>query len=335
MHTCLPTTMPALTLEGTTPRFEPEFALPPFNTATDALVRVQLAGICNTDVELIQGYMGFQGVLGHEFVGVVEQCPSDPQWVGKRVCVDINAACEQASSPNHCNTCGHPHHCPSRTVVGIVNHHGGFAQYVHVPVRNLYEVPANVTNEQAVFTEPLAAAFEILEQRPLYPHERVLVLGDGKLGLLIAMALATATPHVTLVGKHASKLAVVEGLPIATHLLSHDWPNDWKEHWDVVVEATGSARGLVDAMMLTKPRGTIVLKSTVALGAEVNLFPIVVNELTVLGSRCGPFDVALNALATGQLPVERLIQARYPLSQGVEALTLAQQKGMLKVLLEI
>ncbi len=298
----------------------------------EAKIKILNAGICNTDLEIIKGYMGYTGILGHEFVGRVEACPDAPEWVGKRVCVDINATCDNATDMNTCSSCVHPHHCPNRTVIGIVNHHGAFADYVIAPIRNLYEVPDAVSNEEAVFTEPLAAAFEITEQVKINPHDRVIVLGDGKLGLLIAMALRLASNQVTLLGRHADKLSCVEGLGIQT-ALSQEF-NALGEA-DVVVEATGTAGGIEQAIQLLKPRGTLVLKSTVADTQGLNLAPVVVNELTIVGSRCGPFDVALQALASGKIPVKRLIQKRFPLSQGVEALSVAGQKGMLKVLLEM
>jgi threonine dehydrogenase-like Zn-dependent dehydrogenase len=298
----------------------------------EARIRVLLAGICNTDLEIIKGYMGYEGVLGHEFVGVVDECPDAPEWVGKRVCVDINAACDAATNMKECATCGNPHHCPKRTVIGIVNHHGGFAHYLKAPIRNLYEVPEHVNNEQAVFTEPLAAAFEILEQTPIQPETSVIVLGDGKLGLLIAMALRQKSHDVTLLGRHPEKLAVLDGLGIRTALSEGYIP---EQRVDVVVEATGSVAGLTLAMQLVRPRGILVLKSTVADTTGLNLAPIVVDEITLLGSRCGPFDVALAALATGKIPVERLIQNRYPLHQGVQAIEHAAQKGTLKILLDV
>lgn len=302
----------------------------PVLPAKHARIRILMAGICNTDLEIIKGYMGFTGVLGHEFVGVVEEAPDAPEWLGKRVCVDINVACEEALDMKSCATCGHPHHCPKRSVIGIFNHHGAFGREVVAPIRNLYEVPASVTNEEAVFTEPLAAAFEILEQVPILPETRVLVLGDGKLGLLIAMALRLASTHVTLLGRHRDKLACVEGLGIQT-ALSAEYTS--LEAVDVVIEATGTAGGIEQAIALLKPRGTLVLKSTVADTQGLNLSPVVVNELTIVGSRCGPFDVALHALASGKIPVQRLIQACLPLTEGVEALAVASQRGALKILL--
>jgi threonine dehydrogenase-like Zn-dependent dehydrogenase len=309
----------------------------PVLAADEALIKVLTAGVCNTDLELIQGYMGYEGTLGHEFVGEVVAVFDTTQsyqasWLGKRVCVDINAACSLATSPEHCATCGHPHHCPSRTVIGIVNHDGGFAHYVKAPIRNLYEVPAGVSTDKAVFCEPLAAAFEIPEQLKITPETTIIVLGDGKLGLLIAMTLRLFSNHVVLAGKHPEKLALVDDLGMTTVLSNQYKPTALA---DMVVEVTGTASGLQQAIEWTKPRGTVVLKSTVAQGAALNLAPVVINELTIVGSRCGPFNKALTALATQNLPVERLIQGRYPLQQGVEAINHAKTKGTLKILLDV
>jgi threonine dehydrogenase-like Zn-dependent dehydrogenase len=326
-----PATMQGLVWANQHLRLEDALPVPELNPK-EARIRVLMAGICNTDLEITKGYMGFEGVLGHEFVGIVDACPDAPEWVGKRVCVDINAACDKATTMKECAACGNPHHCPNRTVIGIVNHHGGFAQYLKAPIRNLYEVPADVSNEQAVFTEPLAAAFEIVEQTPIHSGTTVVVLGDGKLGLLIAMALRQHSEHVTLLGRHPDKLSVLEGLGIHTALSEGYTPH---QRVDVVVEATGSVHGLTHAMQLVRPRGVIVLKSTVADTTGLNLAPLVVDEITVVGSRCGPFDVALAALASGQLPVERLVQHRYPLQEGVPALEHAARKGTLKIILDV
>jgi threonine dehydrogenase-like Zn-dependent dehydrogenase len=312
----------------------------PTLAAGEALIQVITAGVCNTDLELIQGYMGFEGTLGHEFVGQVVQVadtenPHHTAWLSKRVCVDINAACTQATNQNQCDICGHPHHCPNRTVIGIVNHDGGFAQFVKAPIRNLYEVPANVSTDKAVFCEPLAAAFEIPEQLPITPETTIAVLGDGKLGLLRALTLRLFSNNVTLIGKHSEKLALVADLGIKTVLLETATNTPSTPWADMVVEVTGTAGGLQQAINWTKPRGTIVLKSTVAHGEALNLAPVVINELTIVGSRCGPFDKALTALATQSLPVERLIQGRYPLTEGVVAIQHAKTKGTLKILLDV
>lgn len=295
----------------------------PRATEGEALLAVRLAGICNTDLELVKGYMGFEGTLGHELVAEVVE--GSPAWLGRRVCVDINYAC------GRCPRCqsGDAHHCPTRRVLGIVAQDGAFAPFVVAPERNLFEVPEGVDDEAAVFVEPLAAAFEILEQVPIGANDRVLVLGDGKLGLLCAMALATTGCRLTLVGRHPEKLARVSHLPSATEIPERDY--------DVVVEATGSRRGLVDALRVVRARGTVVLKSTFAgtpaEGEEIDTNRIVVDELKLVGSRCGPFDRALAALARGEVDPRPLIDARYPLADGERAMQHAATRGTLKVLL--
>lgn len=287
----------------------------------EARVRVRLAGVCNTDVEIVRGYMGFEGTLGHELVGVVDAC-DEPSWVGKRVCCDINVACDA------CAVCaaGDPHHCPNRTVIGIVGRDGAFADALVVPIRNLVEVPAEVSDDAAVFAEPLAAAFEILEQVDVSETTRMLVLGDGKLGLLCAMALRTSGCALKVVGRHPAKLALLGSVDTATEL--------GDERYDVVVEATGSAQGLASALDHVRPRGTLVLKSTFAGTPEVDTNRIVVDEIRVVGSRCGPMARALQAMASGEVDPRPLIHHRKPLDEGVGAMELAQQRGVLKVLLE-
>lgn len=289
-----------------------------------AVVRVTLAGVCNTDLELMRGYMDFHGVLGHEFVGVVEDGPA--AWRGRRVVGEINFACRR------CPTCaaGLPRHCPQRTVMGILGADGAFAERVAVPVANLHAVPDGVADRAAVFCEPLAAACEVLEQVPAAAGAECLVLGDGKLGLLVAQVLAAAGARVRAVGRHAEKLAILARRGIATATL---------EAWDraaadVVVEATGRAAGFALAVAATRPRGTLVLKSTIAHRAPLDLAPLVVNEITVVGSRCGPFAPALALLAGGAVDVETLISARLPLRDGAAALARAARPGVLKVLLE-
>jgi len=288
------------------------------------VVRVTVAGICNTDLELTRGYMDFRGVLGHEFVGVVDDGP--PAWRGRRVVGEINFAC------GHCPTCaaGLGRHCPTRSVMGILNADGAFAEYVAVPIANLHMVPDGVADDAAAFCEPLAAAFEILEQLPSAAQSRCVVLGDGKLGLLAAQVLAAAGARVLAVGRHQRKLAVLRGRGIETVTLDA-WD---RTRADVVVEATGTAAGFALAVAATRPRGTVVLKSTVAHAAPLHLAPVVIDELTVVGSRCGPFAPALDALARGTVDVTSLISARRPLREGVEALRLAAEPGVVKVLLE-
>jgi len=312
--------MRALLFDGTAARVA-DLPRPAADAAT-AVVRVHLAGICNTDLELIKGYMGFRGVLGHEFVGTVADGPA--AWSGRRVVGEINFACGQ------CATClrGLGRHCPTRRVMGILNADGAFAEYVAVPLANLHAVPDEVADATAVFTEPLAAAFEILEQVRVEPGMECTVLGDGKLGLLVAQVLARAGARVLAVGKHDEKLALLRRRGIETARLER-WN---RARADLVVEATGSAAGLALAIAATRPRGTLVMKSTVAEPVALDLAPLVIDEISVVGSRCGRFEPALQALADGSVEVGSLIGARRPL--GAEALREAAQPGALKVLIE-
>ena len=292
----------------------------------EALIRVSCAGICNTDVEITKGYMGFSGVLGHEFVGVVEAA-DEPAWLGKRVVGDINCAC------GSCAACraGRPHHCPHRSVLGIVGRDGALAEKCCLPVQNLFEAPDAVPDEEAVFVEPLAAAFEILEQVEIAPEHRVAVLGDGKLGLLVAQVLATTGCDLVAVGKHESKLGILAARGIATALASDLPPG----RFDVVAECTGTAAGFGTSLSMVRPRGTLVLKSTVAGGREMDLAPIVVDEITVVGSRCGPFEPAIDALVRRQVSVRELISARFPLANGLAAFDRARSRGAIKVLVDM
>jgi threonine dehydrogenase-like Zn-dependent dehydrogenase len=293
-----------------------------------ALVRVQLAGVCATDLEITRGYMDFRGVLGHEFVGLVDEGPAD--WTGARVVADINFSC------GTCEACarGLGRHCANRSVMGILNADGAFAEYVAVPVVNLHRVPDDVSNESAVFSEPLAAAFEILDQVEIESGQRCIVFGDGRLGLLIAQVLATSGADVLAVGRHAEKLELLTRRGIATQILA-DWEvTAGRERADLVVEATGSSDGFRRAMAATRPRGTLVLKSTVADAPSLDLSPLVIDEITVVGSRCGRFEPALRALSARSVDVEGLIHERLPLESGVEALRRAAQPGVLKVLLD-
>ena len=290
----------------------------------DVLVRVLRAGICETDLQLIQGYMGFRGVLGHEFVGVAES----GRWKGQRVVCEINCSCLE------CSTCrsGLPNHCPHRTVLGILNRDGCFADYVAVPERNLHGVPDEVSTDEAVFVEPLAAAFQILAQVPVGRKHRVVVLGDGRLGNLCAQVLKRAGAEVLAVGKHAEKLKLLNRMGVATALVERVSP---ARSADVVVDCTGSPRGLEDGLKWLKPRGTLVLKTTVAVSHTVALAPVVIDEITIVGSRCGPFRPALEALAAGTVAVRPLISAKLPLERAREAFRLAQDPTALKVLLEM
>jgi threonine dehydrogenase-like Zn-dependent dehydrogenase len=290
----------------------------------EVLVRVIRAGVCETDLQLIKGYMGFRGVLGHEFVGVAESGP----MAGRRVVGEINCACWT------CETCrrGFNTHCPNRTVLGILNHDGAFADLIAVPQRNLHLVPDTLSDDVAVFTEPVAAAFQIPVQVPIRPDDRVVVLGDGRLGNLCAQVLARAANRVLVVGKHEEKLALLRSMGIQVATLSD--PLDERAA-DIVVDCTGSETGLPTALRLVRPRGTIVLKTTVAGVQTLAWAPFVIDELTLVGSRCGPFDQALAALEREVVNVRPLITDRFDLSRGLEALTRAQTKPVLKVLIDV
>lgn len=289
-----------------------------------AVIRVTWAGICNTDLEICKGYMGFRGVLGHEFVGKVVEGPDE--WAGKRVVGEINFGC------GACPECarGVQRHCARRTVMGILDADGAFAEKVEMPVDNLHAVPDAISDEAAVFVEPLAAAFEILEQIHVHPGMDCTVLGDGKLGLLAAQVLHLAGARVLAVGRHANKLAFLAKRGISTALFD-SWS---KKKADLVVEATGSVAGFEAAVAATKPRGMLVLKSTVAEKAPMSLSSIVVQEIRVIGSRCGSFAPALRALEVGSVDVTPLIGARVPLREAERGLQLAQKAGMLKVLID-
>ena len=291
----------------------------------EVLVRVLRAGVCETDLQLIKGYMGFSGVLGHEFVGIAES----GKFKGHRVVGEINCSCWA------CPTCeaGAPSHCPNRTVLGILNHDGAFADYIAVPQRNLHVVPDGMPTDVAVFTEPVAAAFQIPAQMTIHRHDRIVVLGDGRLGNLCAQVLAHLSKDVTLVGKHEEKLALLGRRRDIKTALLNDFPA--KRDVDIVVDCTGSPTGLPTALKVVAPRGTIVLKTTVAGEQTLALAPVVIDEVTILGSRCGPFDRALTALDTDEVDVLPMISARYSLDQGVEAIDHARTKPSLKVLIDV
>jgi threonine dehydrogenase-like Zn-dependent dehydrogenase len=288
-----------------------------------ALVKVHLAGVCSTDLQILKGYMGFTGVPGHEFVGSVIDGPSGLK--GRRVVGEINFGC------GDCDYCarGLTRHCANRSVMGILNADGAFAEYIALPTENLHAVPDNLSDEEAVFTEPLAAAFEILTQIQINPGDEVLVLGDGKLGNLCAQVLRLTGAKITALGKHEDKLALIKKSGVRVVPLS-----DWQpKQFDIVVEATGSASGLELALGAVRPRGTLILKSTIAGKYEVSLAPIVINEINVIGSRCGPFADALDALAAHRVAVTPLIEKIYPLTDGIEALRQATRSGAKKILL--
>jgi len=302
----------------------------------EALIKLQKAGICNTDLEITRGYMAYQGVLGHEFVGMVVEVfdQKDKAWIGRRVVGDINAAC------GTCATClaQRPTHCPNRTTLGIANRDGAFADYLRLPVVNLYQVPAAVPDEQAVFAEPLAAACQILQQYHLRPTERVAVIGDGKLGLLICQVLRLSGAEITLIGRHPAKGEIVQRQGVAYKLAPGSEeltrPAEKIGECDLVVECTGNQAGLETAKRLVRPRGTIILKSTYHGTPAVPLSLYVVDEVTLLGSRCGPFAPALRLLERGLINVTSLISAEFPLSQGEAAFEAAFGRGNIKILLK-
>ena len=290
-----------------------------------ARIRMLAAGSCNTDLELRRGYYGFRGTPGHEFVGEVTDA-DERRWIGRRVTGEINLACRK------CAWClrGMGRHCPRRTVLGIVKHPGAFADYLTLPVSNLHPVPEGLSVEEAVFTEPAAAACEILEQVPLGRGARVAVLGDGKLGLLIAQGLAARGARVTQYGRHWAKLAIAAAAGVRAELAGDRLP---RSAYPVVVDATGSPEGLRTAVAMAEPRGTVVMKSTVHGAVSLDTAPVIVNEITLVGSRCGPFAPALKLLAAGELNVRPLISGRFPLREAPRAFARAAEKGVLKVLL--
>lgn len=292
----------------------------------EALIQVLLAGICGTDREILKGYSNFRGILGHEFVGRVVEC-EDKKWQNKRVVGEINISCGE------CELClwGQSRHCPKRTVMGVVNRDGAFAEFLTLPVVNLHEVPKSVSDEAAVFVEPLAAAAEILEQMQVPPGAHVAVLGDGRLGLLVAQVMHTAKARVTVLGKHGWKLDLARawGMKVAS-LDDREVPT---RSFSVVVEATGSPAGLNEALRLVAPRGTIVMKSTFHGPAHFDTGKLVVDEVTLLGSRCGDFRRALDLLARGRVKVQHLVSKTFPLEAGLEAFDYLNSTSCLKVLL--
>lgn len=296
--------------------------------ADEALVRVILSGICNTDLEIARGYANFKGTIGHEFVGIVEASPSGA-LVGERVVGEINAGCGQ------CELClaGDPRHCPARTVLGIVGRDGAHAQYLQLPVANLLPVPKRIPDEHAVFTEPLAAACAITERISITSADKVAVIGDGKLGLLCAQTLALVGARFLLIGKHQEKLRIAERRGIETANLKQ--AEKRKREFDVVVEASGAAEGFSLALQLLRPRGTLVLKSTFHGVTELDAAPIVVDEISIVGSRCGRFGPALDLLKNGAIELDSMISEEYPLAKGVLAMERASKQGVLKVLLRV
>ena len=297
----------------------------------EALIKVKLVGICNTDYEITKGYMGYNGILGHEFVGVVEEINGeDKSLLGKRVVGEINLGCK------NCDYCakGLERHCPNRQTLGIFNKDGCFADYVTLPLSNLLEVSEKINNETSVFVEPLAAALEILEQLHIKPYEKVCVLGDGKLGLITALALNASNVDVTLVGKHQNKLDIAKEQNVKTVLLENLKQDDNKS-FDVVVEATGRVSGFETSLSLVKPRGVLVLKSTIATGKELNLAPIVIDEITVLGSRCGQFAPALRLMEKNVIDFSKLVSAKLSFDDAILGFEKNKEKNTIKILLEM
>src|SRR6266850_1843435 len=292
----------------------------------EALVRVTVSGICNTDLEIARGYAGFLGTIGHEFVGVVEQAP-DRSLIGHRVVGEINAGCGE------CELCagGDSRHCAARTVLGIVGRDGAHAEYLQLPVANLLPVPSQIPDEHAVFTEPLAAACAIAERVSITKDTKVAVIGDGKLGLLTAQTLALTGARFLLIGKHPEKLRIAERRGIETATVKQAQKR--KREFDVVVEASGASPGFALALDLLHPRGTLVLKSTFHGATEINAARVVVDEISIVGSRCGRFGPALDLLKKGAIELDSMISEEYPLSKAMFALDRAAQKGVLKVLL--
>ncbi len=299
----------------------------PERAAGEALIAVSVVGVCATDLEIINGYMGFKGVLGHEFVGrVVESEQKD--LIGKRVVGDINCPC------NNCELCrrGLRKHCPTRTVLGISDRDGALGEYLTLPNENLYCVPDQVSDAEAVFAEPLAAACQAFEQTGLKKGEKATVLGDGKLGLLVAKVFAANGEEVTLVGKHRDKIGLVKREGINTRMLSELTE---EREADVVIDATAHPSGLETALKIVRPAGRIILKTTVAEPYRIDMAPVVINELSLIGSRCGPLDKALELLSAKKIDLLPMITAEYPIERGLEAFEKAMDKNSLKVLVKI
>ena len=315
--------MKATYFDGNQIILDKNFPDPP---SDETLVRVNLAGICGTDLEILDGYMEYSGVLGHEFVGTVVKSKNH-MMIGKRVVGEINAGCGK------CDSCmgGMERHCPSRTVLGILKRNGAFAEFLSLPEKNLHVIPESISDEQAVFVEPLAAAFEIKEQVSLKPEWNVAVVGDGRLAQLIIQVIKLTCSNITCFGRHESKLEglVQSGIKIKIGIESTD-----EQQFDLVVEATGSNSGFVDVMKLVKPRGTVILKSTIASRENLDLTPTIINEITLIGSRCGLFKPAIDALASGKITVDSMIDSTFSLERFEDAITFAKTSNALKVFLK-
>ena len=317
--------MRGLWLEEGTLRFSRELERPTPG-AGEALIRVRLAGICQTDLELVKGYYPFQGILGHEFVGEVVAAPDQPKWLGKRVVGEINVVCHS------CVECsqGRPSHCRNRTVLGIVNRQGCFAEYTILPTENLHTLPDEVSDRRAVFAEPLAAALQIPQQVAISSSDRVLLIGSGKLGQLIARVLTLTGCSTSAVCRHPGQRMFLEGLEI--DLLSEDQLA--LQQFDIVIDASGTAAGIEQAFQAVRPAGTIVMKSTYKGEARLNLSDMVVNEVRLVGSRCGPFQEALRILKEEEIDPQPLIEETVPLNEGLDAFEKAERPGTMKILLQ-
>lgn len=322
----IPETMSALIFNGT---LQVEKMHVPRPKNGDVLIKVRKAGICNTDFEIIKGYIpGFNGVLGHEFVGTVVEC-NVPHMIGKRVTAEINCSCEE------CGFCkrGLFRHCPNRTVIGIINRDGAFAEYIVVPQRNVFVIPDNIPDSDAIFIEPLAAALEIIDQVKIPDESKILILGDGKLGLLISFVMQCSGYSTTMVGKHREKLSFAKAVGVSVVPLEEFK----KGAYDLVIEATGNRNALEMAIENTKPRGIVVLKSTYAGDISFNPSKVVVDEISIIGSRCGRFEVAINFLSNfnNRLPLSQLISKTFPLEQAIEAFEYAQNPEILKTIIAV
>jgi len=297
----------------------------------EALVQVICAGICNTDLEIVKGYAGFHGTLGHEFVGRVVESP-DGALIGRRVVGEINAGCGE------CEVClqGDSRHCVSRTVLGIKNRDGAFAEFLSLPVRNLIELPDSMSDATAVLVEPLAAAFNIIERVSIEPSTSVAIVGDGKLAQLITLVMAQTNCELALIGRHEEKLEMARKYGAERVLLDTSvLDREWHSRFDVVIEASGSPSGLANALRLVKPKGNVVLKSTHHGATSLETSQVVVNEVTIIGSRCGRFQPALELLASGHVDLSSLISQRLPLEDGPLAFDQAAHPDAMKVILQM
>lgn len=296
----------------------------PIPLEDEALIRILKAGICNTDMGLLKGYLGFKGIPGHEFVGEVIKSP-DRNWIGKRVVGEINLSCGK------CELCkrGNTNHCSSRRTVGIYKKDGAFAEYLTLPLRNIHSLPSHISNTEAVFVEPLAAALEIFEQIEIQRTDSVLILGDGKLGLLVAQVMKQKAEKVLCKGKYQRKLELLQDRGIKTLLKGQDID----DIFDIVVEATGNEEGLIEGLSRVKPCGRIILKSTYQGRPCLDVTKVVVDEIQMIGSRCGPFGKAIEALAQKQVEVKKMVDADFHLEKAGEAFELAKKPGTMKVLI--